>query len=229
MALIHDLPEAVCGDIPPNDMGHDDKIKREQLGMDYISCLLRSNGMGSTAEEWTTLWIEYELRETLVANIVHQIDKLEALQQAAVYSRRYPKLDLTDFKNHRDLLHEPWLCDQADIVLQQWPSEVPMKSELDIVFVVGGPGVGKGTQCALAGPEFLHLSVGELLRNEQNNPESGFRDFISDSFQNSVVVPPQLSMLLIRRELEQAKDLGKSSVLLDGFPRSFESKRAKQL
>ncbi|CAM9763784.1 unnamed protein product, partial [Laminaria digitata] len=39
----------------------------------------------------------------------------------------------------------------------------------DVVFVLGGPGSGKGTHCAKIASEFdyTHLSTGDLLREEQ--------------------------------------------------------------
>ena len=44
------------------------------------------------------------------------------------------------------------------------------------MFVLGGPGSGKGTQCAKLADEFklVHLSTGDLLREEvQNQTEIG--------------------------------------------------------
>lgn len=42
-----------------------------------------------------------------------------------------------------------------------------------VVFVLGGPGSGKGTQCALIAEEealgYAHLSAGDLLRAERNS------------------------------------------------------------
>ena len=40
-----------------------------------------------------------------------------------------------------------------------------------VVFVLGGPGVGKGTQCAKIVEQYgwVHLSAGDLLREEVNS------------------------------------------------------------
>ena len=42
-----------------------------------------------------------------------------------------------------------------------------------VVFVLGGPGSGKGTQCALIAEDealgYVHLSAGDLLRAERNS------------------------------------------------------------
>lgn len=163
--------------------------------------------------------------------MVHQIDKLEALQQAYIYTTRYPERDLSDFKRHREYITDPWLLRQADEILQKWEAvQARTKSNLTVVFVIGGPGVGKGTQCALVAEQssFEHISVGELLRLEQNNPQSVFSGFISDSFRHSVVVPAMLTMHLLETRLRRAQEQGKVGVLIDGFPRSLEQLEAFQ-
>ena len=54
--------------------------------------------------------------------------------------------------------------------------EVPKKIEKpdkkpEVVFVLGGPGSGKGTQCAKLVEDhgFVHLSAGDLLRAERDS------------------------------------------------------------
>ena len=44
-------------------------------------------------------------------------------------------------------------------------------SKPKVVFVLGGPGAGKGTQCAKIVEEFgwCHLSAGDLLREERKS------------------------------------------------------------
>lgn len=163
--------------------------------------------------------------------MVHQIDKLEALQQAYNYTVQYPHCDLSDFKGHRRSISDPWLSQQADEVLGKWDRlETRKQSKLTVVFVIGGPGVGKGTQCALAAASlnFVHISVGDLLRVEERNSQSVFSSFISESFRHSVVVPAILTMQLLEQELRSAEELGKVGVLIDGFPRSLEQLEAFQ-
>ena len=43
------------------------------------------------------------------------------------------------------------------------------QQKYEVVFVLGGPGAGKGTQCALLVEEYgvVHLSAGDLLREER--------------------------------------------------------------
>lgn len=69
-----------------------------------------------------------------------------------------------------------------------------------VVFVLGGPGAGKGTQCSRLANEygFLHVSAGDLLRAERNDPKSKhgamITQFIKEgkiggSFVHSFVLP----------------------------------------
>jgi hypothetical protein len=53
---------------------------------------------------------------------------------------------------------------------QLGPGATFMEGNPDIVFVLGGPGSGKGTQCAKLVKEFnfMHLSAGDLLRAERD-------------------------------------------------------------
>ena len=175
------------------------------------------------------VWREYQDGISPISKIVHQADKVEALQQASIYAARYPDIDLSDFRGLRDQITDSWLAQQADESLRKWNAIDSRKaSDMIIVFVVGGPGVGKGTQCALAAEEFgfEHISVGHLLRVEQNSPGSKFKDFISDSIRKSVVVPAMLTMKLLETKLESAQAQGKAGILLDGFPRSAEQLEA---
>lgn len=226
MAIVHDAPEAICGDIVPSDnVDKKTKHQREDLGLQYLGSLAKKGGNPQFADRIRELWDEYEEGESPIAKVVHQVDKLDALQQAFIYAVRYPECDFNDFKSHRDYISDPWLSKEAEEVCRKWDAhESRTKSNLAIIFVVGGPGVGKGTQCQLAAEQFglEHISVGDLLRTEAQSPESPFRDFINSSFRHSVVVPATLTMLLLDEKLERAKAQNKTGILLDGFPRSEE-------
>lgn len=52
---------------------------------------------------------------------------------------------------------------------------VPGKPTPRVIFVLGGPGAGKGTQCAKLTSEygFVHLSAGDLLREERATGSAG--------------------------------------------------------
>ena len=59
-----------------------------------------------------------------------------------------------------------------------------------VVFVLGGPGAGKGTQCANLVPDFgfVHLSAGDLLREERNREGSEFGELIETYIREGKIV-----------------------------------------
>ncbi|XP_064617140.1 UMP-CMP kinase 2-like [Liolophura sinensis] len=93
--------------------------------------------------------------------------------------------------------------------------------KFNVVFVLGGPGAGKGTQCEkitqLQGPGFVHLSAGELLRAERQKPGSEYGDIIETHIQNGSIVPVEITCALLKRAMETS---GKQNFLIDGFPRN---------
>lgn len=72
----------------------------------------------------------------------------------------------------------------------------------------------------------MHISVGDLLREETKSTSSGFADFIKDSIRNSVIIPADFSVRLIQKRIEESQMETKSIVILDGFPRSLDQARA---
>lgn len=78
LAVVHDLGEAVCGDIPAIVQSElDKKSETERRGM----CELCTGLPESIHSEMLALWDEYELAETLEAKIVKGLDKLETIMQ----------------------------------------------------------------------------------------------------------------------------------------------------
>jgi len=96
----------------------------------------------------------------------------------------------------------------------------------EVVFVLGGPGSGKGTQCELicqGNFGFTHLSAGDLLRQERNRPNSPVGDLINTFIKDGKIVPSHVTiMLLQRRMLEVMETSGGSRFLIDGFPRQMD-------
>jgi UMP-CMP kinase len=167
------------------------------------------------------------------------MDKFECLHQAYIYQKRYREnRSLGEFQSLRDKISDPWLAGQADAILADWATIEHRPPSGPIVFIIGsrisppkhnvywqsigGPGVGKGTLCSHLVQEgnYEHVSVGDLLRHEQDSPESVFGDFIRSSIKHSVVVPPSLTLLLLKERVQQIQASGKG-VLIDGFPRSI--------
>ncbi|PNS18718.1 hypothetical protein CAC42_5257 [Sphaceloma murrayae] len=100
MALIHDMAEALVGDITPVDgVLKPEKCRRETETMGYLcQDLLGRVGGGLQGEEMRKIWQEYEDNETLEARFVHDVDKMELLLQMMEYERQNEgRIDLGEF------------------------------------------------------------------------------------------------------------------------------------
>ena len=93
-----------------------------------------------------------------------------------------------------------------------------------VVFVLGGPGAGKGTQCAnvVRDFEFVHLSAGDLLRAHM---KSGSKDgnMVAEMIKQGQIVPSEVTVNLL---LDAMRESGKDRFLIDGFPRNKENRDA---
>ncbi|KAF4626710.1 hypothetical protein G7Y89_g11447 [Cudoniella acicularis] len=79
MSLVHDIAEALVGDITPMDrvIKHE-KSRREETTIDYFtSSLLGKVNSGITGEEIYDIWREYEDGETLESKFVQDVNKIE--------------------------------------------------------------------------------------------------------------------------------------------------------
>lgn len=98
-------------------------------------------------------------------------------------------------------------------------------SDVSVIFVLGGPGAGKGTQCAnlVRDYHFAHLSAGDLLREEQHRPNSARGAEIQQHIKNGTIVPMEVTIGLLSDAMERIKkNEGKTRFLIDGFPRKLD-------
>eukprot|EP00276_Gloeochaete_wittrockiana_P020926 CAMPEP_0184350508 /NCGR_PEP_ID=MMETSP1089-20130417/38217_1 /TAXON_ID=38269 ORGANISM="Gloeochaete wittrockiana, Strain SAG46.84" /NCGR_SAMPLE_ID=MMETSP1089 /ASSEMBLY_ACC=CAM_ASM_000445 /LENGTH=194 /DNA_ID=CAMNT_0026683277 /DNA_START=14 /DNA_END=601 /DNA_ORIENTATION=- len=97
-------------------------------------------------------------------------------------------------------------------------------SDCHIIFVLGGPGAGKGTMCQLLVSEFGygHYSAGELLRSEcESGSETG--NSIKEMLREGQIVPSHITIGLLRKSIENHQ--GSKKFLIDGFPRNIDQGR----
>jgi len=109
---------------------------------------------------------------------------------------------------------------------QLGPGATFMEGTPDIVFVLGGPGSGKGTQCAKLVKEFnfMHLSAGDLLRAERDR-EGAQANMINNFMKEGKIVPASVTVNLIKQAMEKA-GWADRKYLVDGFPRNAENYEA---
>ncbi|OJZ91820.1 hypothetical protein BO85DRAFT_486296 [Aspergillus piperis CBS 112811] len=121
MALIHDMAESLVGDITPVDrVDKTEKARREAAVMDYIANNLLGGVPGGmlTGQEILKVFNEYEANETLEAQFVHDVDKMELLLQMVEYERAN-NIDLTEFCHVANKVQLPETKEWAATVLQE--------------------------------------------------------------------------------------------------------------
>ena len=102
--------------------------------------------------------------------------------------------------------------------------DIHMLKKPQVVFVLGGPGAGKGTQCQIISDElgYIHLSAGDLLREERLRPGSEYGELIETYIREGRIVPVEITCNLLKRAMEKhGWENGK--FLVDGFPRNMDN------
>ncbi|XP_015386995.1 UMP-CMP kinase 3-like isoform X2 [Citrus sinensis] len=95
-----------------------------------------------------------------------------------------------------------------------------------VVYVLGGPGSGKSTQCSKIAKHlgFRHLSAGDLLEAEA---ESGSNDgkMIREYKKEGKLVPSEIIVKLLQKAMQESQ---KKDFVIDGFPRNEENLSAAE-
>ncbi|KAI9485522.1 MAG: adenylate kinase-domain-containing protein [Benjaminiella poitrasii] len=97
--------------------------------------------------------------------------------------------------------------------------------EVTVIFVLGGPGAGKGTQCEniKRDYDFVHLSAGDLLREEQKREGSKYGELIQNYIREGLIVPMEVTIALLENAMKEAIEKDKKTrFLIDGFPRKMD-------
>ncbi|MDG1896170.1 MAG: nucleoside monophosphate kinase [Fuerstiella sp.] len=110
------------------------------------------------------------------------------------------------------------------VVLHHYDPRQPCPTP-NVIFVLGGPGAGKGTMCELAESQlgWTHLSTGDLLRTERE--AGGATAAVIEEYMTAgKLVPNEIIVILLRNAMETlTRTTGKNNFLLDGFPRSLSN------
>ena len=100
---------------------------------------------------------------------------------------------------------------------------VNTNAKWNIIFVLGSPGGGKGTQCDKIKEKYqiFHYSCGELLREavKENNKEA---ELINGYMKEGKIVPARITCELQKKCMEKNEKTYKA-FLCDGFPRNEEN------
>ena len=94
-----------------------------------------------------------------------------------------------------------------------------------MIFVLGGPGAGKGTMCELAETQlgWTHLSIGDLCRAERQ-AGGATAEVIESHITAGKLVPNEIIVTLLKNAMETTtRTTGNQNFLLDGYPRSINN------
>ncbi|KAK8933704.1 hypothetical protein KSP39_PZI015576 [Platanthera zijinensis] len=90
IAIVHDIAEAIVGDITPSDgVPKAEKSRLEQAALNEMCEIL---GGGIRANEIKELWAEYENNSSIEASVVKDFDKVEMILQALEYETEHGKV-----------------------------------------------------------------------------------------------------------------------------------------
>ena len=95
-------------------------------------------------------------------------------------------------------------------------------SKACVVFVIGGPGSGKGTQCAKIKTEFNynHMSTGDILRNVVKEKQGSAWQELEADMKEGKLIDSETLMKFIKFSIQGSTN---KKILLDGFPRNKEN------
>jgi adenine phosphoribosyltransferase len=109
--------------------------------------------------------------------------------------------------------------------IKQMFSSTKTTPKAEIIFVIGGPGSGKGTHCQRLQNEkgYHHISTGDLIRHvlksqaDQTNPKLAA---IRTKVQHGELLDDQMITDVLADEMQHHKDA--KCFLIDGYPRTLE-------
>jgi putative hydrolase of HD superfamily len=121
MILIHDLGEAIIGDIPSHEISkrNANKAAKEKKAIEKISKVL---GKNKAAREIRNLFQEFEEQKTREAKFVYAVDKFECLVQH----------NLADIKTWDDADYRYTLVEKQDTPFDFDPFMRNLKNQLDV-------------------------------------------------------------------------------------------------
>ena len=137
IAIVHDLPEAITGDIAymkiyNGKMSKEEKQKKEIEAMKKLKSLLPEK----VGKEINELWEEYEYSKTKEALFVKALDKMETLAHIIEKGKRYTDLDLIATYTDKHVKNFPELKKVLKVLKARLKKEfekrkLPWKKEYD--------------------------------------------------------------------------------------------------
>ncbi|MBN3301596.1 KAD5 kinase, partial [Amia calva] len=108
-------------------------------------------------------------------------------------------------------------------LIQEYDVFDPAKPRPHIIFIIGGPGSGKGTQTAKMASHYGYVcvSVGEILRNQllHHAPSDRKWELIAQIIANGELAPQETTIEELKHQFIKQQDA--KGFIVDGFPREI--------
>ncbi|CUS09530.1 unnamed protein product [Tuber aestivum] len=129
LAIVHDMAEALVGDItPPDKIEKVEKHRRELESMQYIVNTLLKPVSEAIAKDFMDLWLEYETGKTPEAPIkaaadadsLLLVDRFELICQTIEYEKKYEaQKDLKEFLHVRESIKNDFVKKWAEDAMRE--------------------------------------------------------------------------------------------------------------
>lgn len=120
IAVIHDIAEALVGDITPFDgVTKPEKHRREYESIKFLSSLIEPYNP-KFSKDIVELWLDYEEIRCIEARYVKDVDKYEMIQQAWDYEQEFGfQYKLDQFYESRSAIKSKEIGELCDEVIRQ--------------------------------------------------------------------------------------------------------------
>lgn len=115
----------------------------------------------------------------------------------------------------------PLLKKQSTVIPAIKPLTMTSKAWKNIIFILGGPGSGKGTQCLKLAKDYnyAHISAGDVLREEVAKGTSLGKE-LETLMKEGQMVSSETTLRLLKKAMHKRDD--QDGFLIDGFPRTLD-------
>jgi len=191
----------------------------QQLVSNSLIGLCKVKPQGLDAVKWLANWLEENNPNHLTASAM--FDPPSRSKQYVEYGVNQDGMPFVVEAPAPEVSETKPIVEITDEQLKAEAAEGDLTTPPFVVFVAGGPGCGKGTQCAKIRDEFnlVHLSTGDLMRAEVAS-SSFLGSEIEKHMEKGSLVPDEVVLKLLKKAMVKHQDTNR--FLLDGFPRSVE-------